>query len=122
IGTTCAPLSKYWIAVSKTNNPNGVWNVYSFDMRAGTQYVADFTQIGYDANGIYLSGNMFDSSKVYQYAEIFGASKAKMEAGMPVTAHGFTKLKASGLVVDTVQPVESFTQPPLIAAQPVEFF
>jgi hypothetical protein len=122
ISTNCAPLSKYWIAVSKTNNPNGAWNVYSFDMRAGTQNVADFTQIGYDANGIYLSGNMFDTSSSYVYAEIFGASKAKMEAGMPVTAHGFTKLKAGGQLVDTVQPVDSLTQPPAIASQPVEYF
>jgi len=123
IGTTCAPLSKYWIAVSKTNNPNGAWNIYSFDMRAGTQNVADFTQIGYDANGIYFSGNMFDSSSgTYQYAEIFGAPKAKMEAGTAVTAHGFSKLKAGGLLVDTVQPVDSLTQPPLITTQPVEYF
>lgn len=120
---TCAPLSKYWIAVSKTNNPNGAWNVYSFDMMAGTTNLADFTQLGYDANGIYFSGNMFDSTySFYQYAEIFGASKAKMEAGLPVAAHGFIKLKARGILVDTVQPVESLTQPQLIVAQPVEFF
>ncbi|MDQ6767961.1 MAG: hypothetical protein M3Z41_09160 [Candidatus Eremiobacteraeota bacterium] len=124
IGTSCATLSKYWIAVSKTNNPNGVWNVYSFDMRAGTTNIADFTQIGYDANGIYFSGNMFNSAgTAYLYAEIFGAPKSKMEAGLAVTAKGFLKLKAGGILVDTVQPVDSLTQPPsTVAPQPVELF
>lgn len=124
IGDTCATLSKYWIAVSQTNNPNGAWNVYAFDMRAGTSNWADFTQIGYDANGIYFSGNMFDSAtSSYQYAEIFGAPKSRMEAGLSVTAHGFSKLKAGGILVDTVQPVESLTQPPsILTPQPVEFF
>ncbi|GAC1425594.1 MAG: hypothetical protein NVSMB6_26240 [Burkholderiaceae bacterium] len=123
IGTSCAPLSKYWIAISKTNNPNGAWNVYAFDMRGGTQNVADFTQLGYDANGIYFSGNMFSSSAgSYQYAQICGAPKAKMEAGLTATAHCFSKLKAGGITVDTVQPVISLTQPPTITAVPVEFF
>lgn len=125
IGTTCAPLSKYWVAVSQTNNPNGGWNVYNFDMRLGTANVADFTQIGFDANGIYLSGNMFTDSltPLFQYAEILGVPKAKMEAGQPVVAHGFSKLMAGGFLVDTVHPVESLTQPPLVSTpQPVEYF
>jgi hypothetical protein len=44
----------------------------------------------------------------YEYAEIFGASKAKMEAGQPVVAHGFFNLTVTGpggaFLVDTVQP------------------
>lgn len=123
IGSNCASLSKYWIAVSATNDPNGVWHIYAFDMRAGTPNLADFTQIGYDRNGIYFSGNMFDDTlTVYRYVEIFGASKADMESGMAATAHGFFHLRAGGELVDTVQPVESLTQPQAPASQPVEFF
>ena len=123
ISTTCAPLSKYWIAVSQTNNPNGKWNVYAFNMLQAPGNVADFTQIGFDANGIYFSGNMYSSSSgFYQHATIFGAPKAKMEAGMSVIANGFTNLKAGGLLVDTVQPSIELTQPSTGTPQPVEYF
>lgn len=119
IGTSCAPLSKYWVAVSATNNPTGLWHIYAFDMRAGTTNVADFTQIGYDANGFYFSGNMFSSTGSFQYAEIFGVSKSALEAGSAVTPHGF----AGAALGATVQPVDSFTQPKSgTTVEPVEFF
>jgi hypothetical protein len=99
----------YWIAVSRTSDPRGAWNVYAFDMSLGTTNGADFTMIGLDDNGVYFSANMFNQEgTAYEYAEIFGASKAKMEAGQPVVAHGFFNLTVSGpggsLQVDTVQP------------------
>jgi hypothetical protein len=105
----CPFKTTYWIAVSQTSDPRGAWNVYSFDMSLGTTNAADFTMIGLDANAIYFSGNMFNQEgTAYSYAEIFGASKARMEAGLPVTAHGFFNLTVSGpggsLQVDTVQP------------------
>ena len=99
----------YWIGVSQTSDPRGAWNVYAFDMSLGTTNGADFTMIGFDDKAIYFSANMFNQEgSAYEYAEVFGASKAKMEAGLPVTAHGFFNLTVSGpggsLQVDTVQP------------------
>lgn len=103
----CPFLTRYWIAVSKTNNPTGVWNVYSFDMSAGTLNATDYTQFGFDKQAVYFSGNMFNQAgNAFQYAEVFGASKASMEAGSAVTAKGFTQLRSAGVFVDTVQPVE----------------
>lgn len=120
VGNSCAPLSKYWIAVSKTSDPTGAWHVFAFDMRAGTTNVADFTEAGYDANGIYFSGNMFSSTNgSFQYAEIFGVSKAALESGTGATPHGFL----GSALGDTVQPVISLTQPRSgTTTQPVEFF
>jgi hypothetical protein len=105
----CPFKTTYWLAVSQTSDPRGAWNVYAFDMSLGTTNAADFTMIGLDANAIYLSGNMFNQEgTAHSYAEIFGASKARMEAGLPVTARGFFNLTVSGpggsLQVDTVQP------------------
>jgi hypothetical protein len=105
----CPFKTTYWIGVSRTSDPRGAWNVYAFDMSLGTTNGADFTQIGLDDKGIYFSANMFNQDgTAYEYAEVFGASKAKMEAGQPVVAHGFFNLTVSGpggsLQVDTVQP------------------
>jgi hypothetical protein len=99
----------YWIGVSQTSDPRGAWNVYAFDMSLGTTNAADFTMIGFDDKGVYFSANMFNQDgTAYEYAEVFGVSKAKMEAGQPVVAHGFFNLTVSGpggsLQIDTAQP------------------
>jgi hypothetical protein len=107
---TCAEKTIYWIAVSQTNNPNGVWNVYAFNMALGTTNAADYTQFGFDQTAIYFSGNMFNrNGTIYEYAESFSALKSSMEAGLAVSAFGFTGFTANGVLVDTVQPVENET-------------
>lgn len=108
---SCPFLTKYWIAVSQTNNPNGAWYVYSFDMSLGFTNAADYTQFGFDQTAIYFSGNMFNQAgSAYEYAEIFGANKSTMEKGLAVSFYGFYGLYVSSSVtvyVDTVQPVET---------------
>jgi hypothetical protein len=108
---SCSFLTRYWIAVSKTSDPRGTWNVYAFDMSLGTTNAADYTQFGFDQQAIYFSGNMFNQAgSAYEYAEIFGASKSSMENGLGVTAFGFSGLFVSSsrtVLVDTVQPVEA---------------
>src|SRR6266702_6543740 len=105
---TCPEKTLYWIAVSQTNNPNGVWNVYAFNMALSTTNAADYTEFGFDQTAIYFSGNMFNKNgSIYEYAESFSALKSTMEAGSPVTAYGFFNFKANGVLLDTVQPVES---------------
>jgi hypothetical protein len=102
----CPEQSVYWVAVSQTSNPTGAWNVYAFNMRQGTTNVADFTQTGLDGQAVYFGGNMFDlTGSIFQYDEIFAASKALMEAGMPVVAHGLKNIAFGTTMLDTVQPV-----------------
>jgi hypothetical protein len=104
----CPFKALYWIAVSQTSNPNGAWNVYSFDMAQGTTNPADFTEFGFDSQAIYFSSNMLDiTGNSFQYAEVFAADKARMEVGSSVTAQGFKQLKVNGILVDSVQPVET---------------
>ncbi len=102
---SCPFQSLYWIAVSKSNNPNGVWNVYKFNMALSTKNAVDFTEFGFDSQAVYFSGNMFDrAGSIFQYAEVFAASKARMETGKSITVRGFTKLMSGTTMVDTVQP------------------
>ena len=102
----CPEKSQYWVAVSQTSDPNGSWNVYSFDMRFGTTNIADYTQIGLDNRAFYFGGNMFNQfGSAYIYDEVFAASKASMEAGSVVTAHGLKNIKVGGVPIDTLQPV-----------------
>jgi len=102
----CQEQSVYWVAVSKTSDPNGAWNVYSFDMRAGSTNAADFTQIGLDAQAFYFGGNMFDKHGTkFLYDEIFAASKSAMELGTPVIALGLKKITVGSTMIDTLQPV-----------------
>src|SRR6185312_4135599 len=104
----CPPLSLYWVGVSQTGNPNGIWNMYAFDMLMGTKYIADYTQFGFDSDAVYFSVNMFDKTgKIYKYAQVLAASKTSMEAGSKTTAKGFKKLMVGSTYVDTVQPVET---------------
>lgn len=105
----CPLKSLYWIAVSKTSNPNGLWNIYAFDMALGSNNSADFTQFGFDGQAIYFSGNMFSNAGRggFAYSEVFAALKAPMEAGAGVSYFGFIGQTVGGVPVDTVQPVES---------------
>jgi hypothetical protein len=103
---SCPLQSLYWVAVTQTTDPNGTWNVYAFDMTFGAHNAADYTQIGLDKRAFYFGGNMFNSGgSAYLYDEIFAASKAGMEAGSTVTAHGLKNIKVGSTLLDTVQPV-----------------
>jgi hypothetical protein len=115
IAPDCPFKTAYFIAVSQTSDPTGSWNVYEFDMSLGQPFVADFTQLGVNADAVYFSANMFTADgSAFPYAELFEANKAKMERGQGgFTADGFFNLRATGpgitaatgpFLADTVQP------------------
>jgi hypothetical protein len=108
----CPFVSQFWLAVSSTSDPTGLWNVLSFDMSAGTGNYADFSQLGFDGQAVYFSANMRNVA-TFQYAEVFEANKNAMENNQPFTALGFTRLQACSVrcvMVDTVQPALSESQ------------
>lgn len=108
IAPNCPLLSRYWIA--NFNPTTGVGHVYSFDMRLGTTQVADYTQFGFNKDVIAFSGNMFSTTSANTfYAEAGFAPKAAMQQGKPVTVTFFTGFSAGGVILDTVQPVETIT-------------
>lgn len=122
----CPFTTRYWIAVSETDDPSGAWNVYAFDMSLDTSNAADFTMVGFDSEAVYFSANMYDQTgATFAYAEIFAASKAQMIAGEDVVAHGFSKLAVHGpggtFAVDSVHPALGEGQSSASVGQP-EYF
>ena len=108
IAPNCPLLSLYWI--SNFNPTTGAGHVYHFEMTLGTTQAADYTQFGFNKSVIAFSGNMFDTTGGNTfYAEAGFANKTAMQQGKPVTATFFTGFSAGGVIVDTVQPVETIT-------------
>ena len=75
--------SWFFLAVSKTSDPEGDWAFYAFDMQitGGKRdvYWADFPRMGFDENAIYLTGNMHEFGTYrFRYAKIRVLSKAQI--------------------------------------------
>jgi hypothetical protein len=110
VAPDCPFQTSYYLAVSQTGDPRGGWNVYQFDMSLGTTNAADYTQFGFGRDAVYFSANMFNQDgSAYEYAEVFEANKALMQAGSGAfSAAGFRSLAVSGpqgeYLADTVQP------------------
>lgn len=79
------------LAVSKTSDPTGSWNIYKIDVtHDGTNtggvnpgpYIGDYPHIGFDANGIYLTTNAYPwLASGFSGAQIYALSKAQLAAG-----------------------------------------
>jgi hypothetical protein len=79
------------IAVSKTSNPTGLWNIYKIDVtNDGTNsggvnpgpYLGDYPHIGADANGFYITTNAYPwCCNGFSGAQIYALSKAQLAAG-----------------------------------------
>jgi hypothetical protein len=107
-GQNCPFLTRTYVAVSKTGDPRGAWNIYSFDMTLGlgTNNWADYTQFGFDQQAIYFDANMLSkSASTFQYPEVVSVKKVPMQNGLTVTPFAFKSLTVNGIQVDTVQPV-----------------
>ncbi|GAA4345032.1 hypothetical protein [Microbacterium rhizosphaerae] len=79
------------LAVSKTADPTGQWNIYKIDVtNDGTNtgganpgpYLGDYPHIGADANGVYLTTNAYPwNTNGFAGAQIYALSKAQLAAG-----------------------------------------
>jgi hypothetical protein len=79
------------IAVSKTSNPTGSWNIYKIDVtHDGTNtggvnpgpYLGDYPHIGADANGFYITTNAYPwCCNGFSGAQIYALPKAQLAAG-----------------------------------------
>ena len=81
----------FFLAVSATADPTGMWNVYfipsaTSDLKGcgKSGCLPDFPQVGYDANGFYITADLF-GPKRFVGAGLYAISKAYL-----VTGHGFT--------------------------------
>ena len=79
------------IAVSKTPDPTGLWNVYRINVtNDGTNtggvnpgpYLGDYPHIGADANGFYITTNAYPwNANGFAGAQIYALSKAQLAVG-----------------------------------------
>jgi hypothetical protein len=99
-----------WLAASASDNPTGLWNIYSFgpwgraNCRQAGSACADFPTLGYDDTTIYLGVNFFLSTGgVSDYVLLL--PKANIYAGSGFGYNYWFNLSWGGTAVDTVQPV-----------------
>ena len=94
------------IAVSKTSNPTGLWNIYRIDVtNDGTNtggvnpgpYLGDYPHIGADANGFYVTTNAYPwCCNGFSGAQVYAFSKAQLAAGAPSV--NMVHIDTSGMV------------------------
>ena len=94
------------LAVTKTANPAGAWNIYRVDVTndgANTggvnpgPYLGDYPHIGADANGFYITTNAYPwCCNGFSGAQIYAFSKAQLAAG--VASVTMQHLDTSGMV------------------------
>jgi hypothetical protein len=104
------------IAVSRTGDPTGAWNMYRFDTtndglqgtpsHATCPCFGDQPLIGADANGFYISTNEF-SDTAFNGAQIYAMSKWALAGGGPLTAIHFDGGPLAEGISYSVQPATS---------------
>ena len=116
------------IARSDTSDPTGTWKSVSFVANDGQNgKFADFTNLGIDADGVYVSTNNFVSINAIfgpEYAMVFSLPKADLLAGTPTAANlsTFGSAESSLAGVQSIQPVIDYGpskgRAPLVAISP----
>lgn len=88
------------VAGTQTADPNGVWNVYSYDADASNVVWADYPSVGFNKNWIAIGMNMFNiSGNSFSTARIYVLPRAQLYAGGTFntkifTSDGFTPTPA----------------------------
>jgi hypothetical protein len=115
--------NQVWIAVSKSPDPMGGWNIWSVDTTndglagipdhgcPGGPCFGDYPQIGMDANGLYITTNEFEwLGDGFNGAQVYALSKADLVAGAAKpTTQLFQNVatKTYGTTAYTMQPVNA---------------
>jgi hypothetical protein len=94
------------LAVSKTGDPTGGWNIYRIDVTndgsniGGVNpgpYFGDYPHMGIDANGVYITTNAYPwCCNGFAGAQIYALSKAQLAAGS--TSVTFQHIDTTGMV------------------------
>ncbi len=110
--------NRVMIARSDTSDPLGTWQAVAFSGNVGGpgQFV-DFTRMGVDANGVYISTNNFTSNPGYSTDEsLFSLPKADLLAPTPTLAN-LTRFDGQdvGVIGASLQPITNFGPAPSAA-------
>ncbi|MCG3127661.1 MAG: hypothetical protein CHACPFDD_02528 [Phycisphaerae bacterium] len=109
--------SRLIVIASDSSEPPGLGGAYAYpteaiqDAGTGDASWADYYDLGYGAEGIYLAGNQFRFSNfTFRYAVIRGLLKSEVYEGLPATVTDFVELtNADGSASDTVRCAEMQT-------------
>jgi hypothetical protein len=113
--------SSIFVAVSRTGNPLGQWNVWSIDTtnngKGGTPNhhcsskfcYGDYPQVGIDSGGLYITTNEFDNLGAGEFhgAQLYAVSKHDLETGVHApSSQYFQNVQSStaGDVAYTLEP------------------
>jgi hypothetical protein len=134
VGTTSAlsHVNHLDLAVSKTADPTGGWNIYKVDVtNDGTNtggmnpgpYLGDYPHIGADANGFYITTNAYPwCCNGFSGAQIYAFSKAQLAAGAAnVTMQHIDTSGAVNVASDAGTTQPGFTVWPAQSPSPLSF-
>jgi len=106
--------SWFFLAVSKTSDPEGEWAFWALDMQltGGVRDIfwADFPRVGMDENAIYLTGNMHEFRNYrFRYAKIRVLRKSQVYRFGNISWKEFARLNdANDLKAIDIEPVMAF--------------
>jgi hypothetical protein len=108
--------SFFLLSISKTSNPLGGWWNYKLNAKVdggvATNNWADYPGLGVDAQGVYLTANMFAFSGNFAYSKIRVIPKTSPYNGGPLFFFDFVNMKnADGSTAFTIQPCHTYGAP-----------
>lgn len=94
----------FLLAVSATADPRGSWKGFSFvSVPGGVSDFADFPTLGFDSQGVYLSGDLFDASGNSVGPTLVSIPKAGLLASTPSisgrVSFGIMSYSARGMIL-----------------------
>ena len=101
--------NRFLLAISATANPAGAWKAVTIPSDPGGNNSADFPTLGLDAQGVYLSGDMFDANSFPVAVTVVSLPKAALLNTSPSTA-GLTRFNNLSYTTrgEILQPVTCF--------------
>ncbi|HKG90201.1 MAG TPA: hypothetical protein VKA95_17940 [Nitrososphaeraceae archaeon] len=116
IDSTRASPQGSWIlvAASQTSDPSGLYWLWALDARQDGSTVtsnwADFSQLGFDTQAVYITNNMFQFNGGFQYVKLRILNKSELYTGSAVRWYDFWNLKnPDNTMAFTVQPAVHYT-------------
>jgi hypothetical protein len=116
IDSTRANPQGAWIlvAASQTSNPSGSYWLWALDATQDGSIVtnnwADYSQLGFDTQGVYITNNMFQFNGGFQYVKVRILNKSELYTGSALRWYDFWDLRnPDGSLAFTLQPAVHYT-------------
>ena len=112
--------NRFLVAVSATADPTGLWRGRAFVADPLNGYNADFPTFGIDATGVYLGGNLFDSSDNPKGTALVSIPKSDLLANPPSvagrTSFGALSYASYGEILQPVVTLGAASSPEAVLA------